>query len=100
MQLVQFKRHIDRGYRHRGSKGQKLRAKRLQSNPLCQDCEAKGVITVAVEVDHIQPLSLGGTDTDDNTRNLCKPCHLKRTAEQFGYRKSVSIGLDGWPIDE
>jgi 5-methylcytosine-specific restriction protein A len=48
-------------------------------------------------VDHTLPLALGGKDIDSNTRNLCDPCHAKRTAEQFGHRPKVEIGEDGWP---
>lgn len=67
---------------------------------LCEDCLAKDpkVIRNAVVVDHIQPLSLGGDDVDDNTRNLCHPCHEVRTAEQFGRHPPQTIGLDGWPV--
>lgn len=71
----------------------------LRSNWLCQDCADKGRITVAEEVHHIVALEHGGPDTDENARNLCKPCHLIRTSEQFGYRQpKAQIGQDGWPV--
>ncbi len=66
--------------------------------PRCRDCLAKGIVTQATTPDHIVPLALGGTDTDDNIRCLCEPCHTKRTAEQFGHRAKQEIGLDGWPL--
>jgi 5-methylcytosine-specific restriction protein A len=31
-------------------------------------------------VDHIVPLAIGGTDTDDNVQSLCDPCHERKTA--------------------
>ncbi|MEU9984891.1 HNH endonuclease signature motif containing protein [Streptomyces sp. NPDC050856] len=35
--------------------------------------------TVDVDVDHVRPLSMGGTDTDGNVQVLCRGCHqLKR----------------------
>ena len=46
-------------------------------------CEGCGDIVVAssVDVDHIVPLSLGGTDTADNIRYLCRSrCHPLATA--------------------
>lgn len=76
----------------------RLRKRRLQAEPLCRDCKAKGRITAATVPDHIIPLAKGGTDTDDNIRCLCTDCHRTRTAEQFGHRKQHQvIGTDGWP---
>lgn len=83
--------------RIQGRAGVKLRKRRLAMQPLCEDCLAKGLTTLAVTPDHIIPLAKGGTDTDDNIRCLCEPCHEARTAEQFGYKAKVTIGLDGWP---
>ena len=65
---------------------------------LCEHCLANGITRAASVVDHTTPLALGGSDEDDNTRNLCKPCHDAVTAEQFGHRKKVTIGRDGWPV--
>jgi 5-methylcytosine-specific restriction protein A len=81
-----------------GRRGVELRLRRLALSPLCVDCEAKGITTQATVPDHIIPLAKGGTDTDDNIRCLCDPCHRLRTAEQFGHKRKPEIGLDGWPI--
>ena len=68
-----------------GRKGQALRKRRLaRSNYLCERCRDAGEVRSADVVDHIKPLALGGTDTDENTRNLCHDCHKAVTAEQFG----------------
>ena len=86
--------------RLRGHKGVAQRRRRmLRSNWLCEHCQAKGVTRKADVVDHIRPLAHGGPDTDENTRNLCHDCHLDAGAEQFGHRKRITIGLDGWPVD-
>lgn len=84
--------------RLRGRAAVEQRQRRLKrTNYLCEDC-LPNVIELAVEVDHIRPLSLGGSDEDSNTRNLCRYHHLKRTAEQFGHKvPKQSIGADGWP---
>lgn len=50
-------------------------------------------------VDHTTPLAKGGTDDDDNTRNLCHEHHQQVTAEQFGHKQKQEIGEDGWPVD-
>lgn len=68
--------------RIRGRRGQELRKRRLQAEPLCRHCLAKGIITAAVTPDHIVPLSAGGTDTDDNIQCLCAECHAAKTATE------------------
>jgi len=87
--------------RLRGRAGVAQRKRRLAAQPLCVDCLAEDPprITAATVVDHTIPLAHGGTDDDENTRNLCDPHHKKRTAEQFGFRPRIEIGEDGWPIN-
>ncbi|WP_084220587.1 HNH endonuclease [Sphingomonas parapaucimobilis] len=73
-----------------------------RTNGLCERCQAAGLIVAAVVVDHIQPLALGGLDVDDNTRNLCQPCHHEVTAKQFGHAAPIGakgIGRDGRPTN-
>lgn len=83
--------------RLRGRKAVEQRNRRLaRTNYLCEHCLPRYV--PATVVDHIIPLAKGGDDTDANTRNLCGPCHDKVTAEQFGYRKKLRFGADGWPV--
>ncbi len=89
--------------RIRGRRGVELRKRRLaRSKFLCEDCynATPQRIRAAEIVDHINPLAPGGEDVDENTRNLCKPCADKRTAEQFGFRKKQRISLDGWAVED
>lgn len=88
----------ERHGRIEGRRGVELRKRRLAAEPLCRDCKARGRVRASTVPDHIKPLAQGGTDTDDNIRCLCSECHDKRTAEQFGTRARVMIGVDGWPI--
>ncbi|MFE7467228.1 HNH endonuclease [Streptomyces sp. NPDC057499] len=37
-----------------------------------------------VDVDHVRPLSMGGTDTEDNVQVLCRGCHALKTSTEFG----------------
>ncbi|UQA97946.1 HNH endonuclease [Streptomyces halobius] len=37
-----------------------------------------------MDVDHVRPLSLGGTDTDRNVQVLCRDCHQLKTATESG----------------
>ena len=74
---------------------------RLQrTNYLCEMC-LPDVVRLATVVDHIVPLSKGGPDADENTRNLCAEHNRQVTAEQFGHEhhQRNTIGLDGWPQD-
>jgi len=85
--------------RTRGERWTKMRALYLQQYPLCEHCDAAGRITLAEEVDHILPLSQGGTDAFENLQGLCKPCHAAKTADEHPERvKRPEIGLDGWPV--
>ncbi|MFJ9262295.1 HNH endonuclease [Streptomyces bacillaris] len=48
-------------------------------------CARCGSLTLAgsVDVDHVQPLALGGEDTDQNIQPLCRDCHRVKTGEDF-----------------
>ncbi len=77
----------NRGTRtQRGYSNKWLRAAKsfLRTNPLCNHCDARGVITPATEVDHITP-HRGDMhlfwDTD-NWQPLCKQCHSAKTARE------------------
>lgn len=86
--------------RIQGRAGMALRARRLANEPLCRICRDKGVTRAATTPDHIKPLALGGTDTDDNIQCLCQSCHEIKTADDLGYKPKMKIGVDGWPIAE
>jgi len=53
----------------------------------CMYCGAR-----ATEVDHIQELALGGTNTIDNLQPLCKACHLHKTVSFNTVRSRPSQG--------
>ena len=84
--------------RLRGRRAVAQRLRRLQAEPLCRDCAARGIVREATVPDHIVPLTKGGGDDDSNIRCLCADCHQARTAEQFGLRMTVGAGPEGWPI--
>ena len=84
--------------RLRGRRAVAQRLRRLQAEPLCRDCAGRSIVREATVPDHIVPLSRGGSDEDSNIRCLCTDCHQARTAEQFGHRRMVVVGSDGWPI--
>jgi 5-methylcytosine-specific restriction protein A len=77
---------VSNAKRIRGRKGQVIRHSFLQHHPLCMECEKRGIVRMAEEVDHIVALSNGGEDLDTNRQALCKPCHAAKTALDLGRR--------------
>jgi hypothetical protein len=45
---------------------------------MCRICKAAGV---ELEIDHIVPVSRGGSDTLDNLQTLCVPCNRSKAAQ-------------------
>jgi len=66
-----------------GNEWRKLRNRRLDAEPLCRHCTQRGLVTPAVEVDHITPRLLGGPDEWGNTQSLCKACHVDKTRDDM-----------------
>ncbi len=60
-----------------------------KEEPLCRECNKKGIITAGVVTDHIVPRLEGGAEwDDDNLQTLCDKCHqIKRQKEKCS-RKS------------
>ena len=61
----------------------KLRNRKIQQDPLCEHCKARGLTILAHMVDHITERKDGGTDTMDNLQSLCNACHEAKT-NRFG----------------
>jgi 5-methylcytosine-specific restriction endonuclease McrA len=49
----------------------------------CHNCGS----TRYIEIDHIIPISLGGSDEADNLRLLCRPCNQRSAIETLGQTK-------------
>ena len=63
-----------RGY---GRAWQRIRAAKLQADPLCEDCRERGLVTPAEHVDHKD--NDRDNVNEDNLRSLCVPCHSRKT---------------------
>jgi len=86
--------------RVRGRKGVAIRKRFLYGEPLCRQCNARGIVRIATQVDHIVALVNGGSDDESNKQPLCYECHRVKTANDLLIAsKKVRIGLDGWPVD-
>lgn len=72
-----------RGY---GRDWQRLRDLHLASSPLCVECQRRGVVAAAIDVDHIRPHE-GRDDLrldPANLQSLCKKCHGAKTKREQG----------------
>lgn len=48
--------------------------------PLCEECQRRGITTLAQVVDHIVPINRGGAKLDmANLQSLCHPCHNRKS---------------------
>lgn len=68
---------------------------RRRDKGLCQECLRNGRASIGHQVDHIVPLSAGGSDTDGNKELLCLDCHkaksrAERRARAGGPEKSTT----------
>jgi 5-methylcytosine-specific restriction endonuclease McrA len=73
----------------RSTRWRRVRTIVLAAEPLCRDCSIYGVVTLAVDVDHVTPLVeliAGGEPelayTRSNLQPLCRPCHNRKTAAE------------------
>ncbi|CAD5921034.1 putative reverse transcriptase [Planktothrix tepida] len=65
---------------------------------ICPHCGLYFTSTDMVEVDHIQPISLGGKDTYDNLQLLHKHCHDTKTASDGSLTKTTVENYDHQPF--
>jgi len=60
-----------------------IRAEKLRLNPYCECAECKGRKVPANTVDHIIPISLGGSSTHmSNLQSMTLSCHNKKSAKE------------------
>ena len=69
--------------RMRGRRLQERRKRWFALHPLCVECERRGVVTIATQLDHVIPLFRGGRDDESNLQSLCLEDHLAKTAEEL-----------------
>ena len=94
--LPKIKKHlrqVDNASFYNSKRWRSLRAYYIQSHPLCAECNRNGITTGAKVVDHIKPITMGGSPIDiRNLQILCEPCHNSKSGrEGVAYRKSLKI---------
>lgn len=64
----------------------RIRKRKLNRNPLCEDCLKRETITAATEIHHITPCEMAISDEElrrlmydeSNLSSLCRSCHHER----------------------
>lgn len=65
----------------------------------CSDCAKRLVPLLADEVDHIIPLSRGGTNDLSNLRAMNRDCHARKSQAESGHgSRRVGVDENGWPV--
>jgi 5-methylcytosine-specific restriction protein A len=59
-----------------------MRGRLFSRQPLCVQCKAQGLATVATIRDHVIPLAEGGLDDETNEQALCQSCSDTKTDEE------------------
>lgn len=75
----------------------KLRMTVLHEQPLCPECEARGIIEPATQVHHINDNAMD--NSRDNLVALCASCHSKHTVQDMGGNARMGCAMDGTPLD-
>lgn len=71
-----------------GRRWRRFRLVWLSEHPWCVECERERKLTLASEVDHIDPLQEGDEVCDPgNVQSLCKTHHSRKTARECGWAK-------------
>lgn len=65
-----------------GRAWRQIRNRYIQAHPWCVACLKQEKMTLAEEVDHILPLSRGGTHDERNLQSVCKSCHSRKSAKE------------------
>ncbi len=75
----------------------RLRASVLNGEPLCRHCHARGIMTEATDVDHIN--NDASNNSAENLQGLCHECHSRKTNADMGRRVRMGCDADGLPLD-
>lgn len=69
--------------KYNSQRWRKLSKWNLRNNPLCCECEEKGLFKPAKVTDHKHPVSKGGDFWDTNNfQSLCISCHNSKSAKE------------------
>ena len=89
----QHMREIDNASFYNSKRWRSLRNYFIQMHPLCIQCKREGIINAASVVDHVKPITMGGSPVDvKNLQSLCEYHHNQKSGREGAeYRNSLKI---------
>ena len=85
----QHMREVDNASFYNSKRWRSLRNYFIQLNPVCISCKRKGTIKGASVVDHIVPITMGGSPIDTkNLQSLCKKCHDSKSGKESAEKRN------------
>jgi hypothetical protein len=82
---------------------QRLRARKLHENMLCEPCQDANRLVPATVVDHIKPINMGGDAFPqlNGLMSMCRDCHNRKTQGGRTGKAFLAKGCDaqGLPVD-
>ena len=84
----QHMREVDNASFYNSKRWRALRNYYIQANPLCEKCKRDGIITGSQMVDHVVPITMGGSPVDQkNLQSLCNSCHAKKSGRESAEKR-------------
>ena len=89
----QHMREVDNASFYNSKRWRSLRNYYIQMNPCCEQCKRDGTIKGGFCVDHVKPITMGGSPVDiSNLQTLCSKCHaIKSGREGAEKRNNVKV---------
>ena len=82
-------REVDNASFYNSKRWRSLRNYFIQQHPICAQCERDGLIKGAQCVDHIIPITMGGSPVDTkNFQSLCNSCHAKKSGREAAEKRN------------
>lgn len=73
-----------------------IRAQHIRTSPICVVHNAAGIVVTAQVVDHVIPISAGGSHTEPkNLQSLCHSCHNKKSIIEQNWQLEYEIDPKG-----
>ena len=88
----QHLREVDNTSFYNSKRWRSLRNYFIQKNPVCSACKREGKVVGAQVVDHIKPITQGGSPVDQkNLQSLCNHHHAQKSGRESAEKRKNII---------